>query len=197
MATLIYIHGFLSSPLSDKAQRTQRWLQQHCPQVHYDCPFLSPYPEETQRQLSAMMARLGDEPVGFVGSSLGGFWSTWLVEHYGARTVLINPSVRPFELVDRVEGIPQHNFHTNDSYVMTDQHRQQFRQAYCETLTDCRRYYLLAQTGDETLDYRQAVERYQGCRQLIEEGGDHGFQGYENHLPEIVSHLFPDASLSA
>lgn len=190
MSTLIYIHGFLSSPQSHKAQVTRQWLQQHHPEIRYLCPFLSPYPAQTQQQLRQVMADAGDGPIGLVGSSLGGFWSTWLAEEYDVRAVLINPSVRPFELVERLAGVPQHNYHTDDTYVMLPEHAAEFRQAYHPTLPDHSRYYLLAQTGDETLDYRQAVERYQGCRQRIEDGGDHSFQNYEAHLPDVVEFLF-------
>ncbi|MYM63378.1 YqiA/YcfP family alpha/beta fold hydrolase [Pseudomaricurvus sp. HS19] len=195
MATLIYIHGFLSSPQSVKAELTARWLAEHAPDIDYRCPYLCPYPLETQHQLRELMAELEGEPdIGFVGSSLGGFWSTWLVEHFGHRAVLINPSVRPFELVHRVCGVPQHNFHTDDVYTMTEVHAGQFRDAYCQPLRDLSRYWLLAQTGDETLDYREAEARYAGCRQTIEEGGDHGFQGFERFLPDIVQFLFPGRS---
>ncbi len=195
MTTLVYVHGFLSSPQSVKALQTQQWLSEQAPHISFRCPYLSPYPLETQQQLRALMDELRDQPVGLIGSSLGGFWSTWLAEEYRdchLRAVLINPSVRPFELVDRVEGIPQHNFHTDDSYLMTREHAEQFLQAYRDPLQDLSRYYLMAQTDDETLDYRQAVERYRGCRQLVEQGGDHSFQGFETHLPEIVDFLFDD-----
>ena len=192
MATLIYVHGFLSSPGSHKAQLTQQWLAQHHPDIHYHCPYLSPYPLETQAQLRELMSQLQGEQLGFIGSSLGGFWSTWLVENYGYKAVLINPSVSPHQLVDRVAGEPQHNYYTDDTYLMTVEHGEQFRRAYQSELKEPQSYWLMAQTGDETLDYRQAVVRYQGCRQLIEEGGDHAFQGFEDKLPEIVEFLFTD-----
>ena len=177
-------------PGSHKAQLTQRWLAEHAPEIGYQCPYLSPYPLETQAQLHELMKALDGEQVGFIGSSLGGFWSTWLVETYGHRVVLINPSVSPHKLVDRVAGEPQHNFYTNDSYVMTAEHGEEFRRAQPQSLKDLSRYWLMAQTGDETLDYRLAVQRYQGCRQLIEEGGDHAFQGFESKLPQIIEFLF-------
>ena len=190
MATLVYVHGFLSSPLSHKAQITQRWLPEHAPHIDYRCLHLSPYPEETQAQLRQLMASLQGQTVGFVGSSLGGFWSTWLVEHYGHKAVLINPSVRPHELVDRVAGEIQHNYYTDESYEMTLAHGEQFRQAYPAQLKSADSYWLMVQTGDETLDYRLAVERYKGCQQLVEQGGDHAFQGYEEKLPAIIQFLF-------
>lgn len=190
MATLVYIHGFLSSPESHKAQLTKRWMAENQPEIRYACPYLSPYPEEAKQQLSELMISLEGEAIGFIGSSLGGFWSTWLVETFGHKAVLINPSVRPHELIDRVAGEPQLNFYTRDSYVMTAEHASQYKGVYRESLKDLNAYWLMAQTGDETLNYRQAVERYQGARQLIIEGGDHAFQGFEDKLTDIVSFLF-------
>lgn len=191
MPTLIYIHGFLSSPGSIKALQTKRWLARHRPDIDYLCPSLSPYPRQTEAQLLALIKPLQGERVGLVGSSLGGFWSTWLVERFGFRAVLINPSVRPDNLVERVLGEPQHNFHTGETYRMTEEHGLQFQAAFQPSLRDPGHYWLMVQTGDETLDYRQAVERYAQCRQLVEQGGDHGFQNYEDKIEAVVEFLFP------
>lgn len=197
MPTLIYIHGFLSSPGSIKAQQTGRWLAEHRPDIRFLCPELSPYPEETQAQLTAMAASLPGEQVGLVGSSLGGFWSSWLVERYGFRAVLVNPSVSPHHLVERVLGQPQHNFYTSESYLMTEQHGRQLETAFQPQLRDPGRYWLMVQTGDETLDYRQAVAHYSACRQLVEVGGDHGFRNYEAKIAAIVDFLFCGAQTSS
>ncbi|NHN37091.1 esterase YqiA [Pseudomaricurvus alcaniphilus] len=191
MAAIVYIHGFLSSPGSVKAEQTRAWLREQRPDVRYYCPYLSPYPEQTQTQLLDLLATIDDPDIGLIGSSLGGFWSTWLVEKLGLRAVLINPSVSPHLLIERVKDIPQHNYHTRDSYVMTSAHAAQFRALEPEVLQYPQHYWLLAQEGDETLDYRQAVRRYRGCRQTIEPGGDHAFQGYVDKLPAIVEFLLP------
>lgn len=44
----------------------------------------------------------------------------------------------------------------------------------------------MVQTGDEVLDYQQAVEKYRHCQLVIEQGGDHSFVNYENILPKIA-----------
>jgi len=44
---------------------------------------------------------------------------------------------------------------------------------------------LMVETGDEVLDYRQAVARYAGAQQYVIEGGDHGFGDFAEHL-EVV-----------
>jgi hypothetical protein len=43
----------------------------------------------------------------------------------------------------------------------------------------------MVQTGDEVLDYQQAVEKYQYCRLLVQEGGDHSFIDFDKSLPTI------------
>jgi predicted esterase YcpF (UPF0227 family) len=55
-----------------------------------------------------------------------------------------------------------------------------------DAITLPKRYLLLAQTGDEVLDYRDAVAYYAGATQIIEDGGDHGFAGFERHYPTIL-----------
>ena len=50
-------------------------------------------------------------------------------------------------------------------------------------------YKVLLQTGDETLDYRQAEEKYADSDLIIEQGGDHSFTGFEKHLPAIFRFL--------
>ena len=47
----------------------------------------------------------------------------------------------------------------------------------------------MAQTGDETLDYKLAVEKYATCKQLVEDGGDHSFQGFERWIGQAIGFL--------
>jgi predicted esterase YcpF (UPF0227 family) len=126
----------------------------------------------------------------FVGSSLGGFYATWLAERYGARAVLINPSVRPFDDLAAWKGV-QTNLYTGEAFEVTDAHFAELRALYVEHLADPARYFLLVQSGDEVLDWRTAVARYAGGWQYVEGGGDHSFAGFERHLPEILRFADP------
>lgn len=181
MAALLYIHGFLSSPLSFKAQQVKRWLADCHPEIQFHCPQLTPYPAQTQEQLAALVEQLLHEPVYLMGSSLGGFWATWLAERYNLRALLINPAVSPQTFMPAYLEVDLKGYHTDDSYRLSARHIDEIVTADVP-VTRHDNYWLLLQTGDETLNYRDAVAKYQGCRQTVEEGGDHSFQGFERYL---------------
>jgi predicted esterase YcpF (UPF0227 family) len=188
MAALLYIHGFLSSPLSFKAQQTQTWLAANHPEIDYHCPQLSPYPAKTQQCLEDVVESLLPEPVYLMGSSLGGFWATWLAEKYNLRALLINPAVRPQEFMPKYVGIELKSYHTDDIYHLQSHHIEEIK--VVDVLPHrLENYWLLVQTGDETLDYRRAVKKYKGCKQTIEEGGDHSFQSFERYLESGLTFL--------
>lgn len=192
MSSIIYVHGFLSSPRSHKAQQMQRWLAENRPEIHYFCPYLSAYPDLAKDQLEELLEqKIAQGPVYLVGSSMGGFWSTYLAEKYGIKAVLINPAVKPSILLPEYLGKTLKNYHTDDTYVLNEQHLEVLRQVMSsiETLHRPENFWLLAQTGDETLDYRLAVEKYQQCKQTVEPGGDHSFQNIERHFDAIVDFL--------
>jgi predicted esterase YcpF (UPF0227 family) len=44
----------------------------------------------------------------------------------------------------------------------------------------------LVETGDELLDYREAVQHYAGADQVVVQGGDHSLQSFPKHLPRIL-----------
>ncbi|OGT71403.1 MAG: esterase YqiA [Gammaproteobacteria bacterium RIFCSPLOWO2_02_FULL_56_15] len=189
MATLLYLHGFLSSPGSSKAVQMRDWLAVHRPEIQYQCPFLTPYFGETRKRLEGLVTELLPEPVYLMGSSLGGFLATWLAEKYDLRAVLINPAVQPSVLDHGYTGVELKNFHTGDTYVLNGSHVSELHAADTPVIRRHDNYWLLVQTGDETLDYRLAVKKYNGCRQLIEQGGDHGFHDFARHIPEAVRFL--------
>jgi predicted esterase YcpF (UPF0227 family) len=186
MFAIIYIHGFLSSPLSAKAEITRQWLLENCSDVEFYCPQLPPYPNETKRILEDLVENLLPQPVYLMGSSLGGFWATYLAEKYDLPAVLINPAVSPQKFMPKYLDIDLKSYHTDDSYHLQQYHIDEIIAADVPA-TRYTNYWLLVQTGDETLDYRGAVKKYAHCKQTIEEGGDHSFQGFENYLFEIIN----------
>jgi hypothetical protein len=49
------------------------------------------------------------------------------------------------------------------------------------------RYLLLAETGDDVLDYREAVIYFAGAEQVVLPGGDHGFTRFIDYIPAILA----------
>ena len=180
---LFYIHGFNSSPQSAKARLLASAVS-HYPHIRFQVPQLPYDPQQAIRILEDAIAECLPEPVGLVGSSMGGFYGTWVAEKFNLPLVLVNPAVRPHELLKDYLG-ENENIYTGEKYVFTQTHIAQLKALEVVPVTQLERYLLLTQTGDEVLDYRQGVEKYAGCRQIIEPGGSHGFDGFERHLQTI------------
>jgi predicted esterase YcpF (UPF0227 family) len=119
-----------------------------------------------------------------MGSSLGGYFSTYLAEKYQTKAVLINPAVKPFELMNDYLG-DQVNPYTQKRYQVKERHIAELKALEQENISK-NNYLVMVQTGDEVLDYQQAVEKYRHCKLVVEQGGDHSFINYENTLPNIA-----------
>ena len=179
---LIYIHGFNSSPASAKAQLLKARLEALGRGAEFAAPALPHSPAQAAALLDALAAR--NPGAALVGSSLGGYYATVLAEKHDLKAVLLNPAVRPYELLAPLVG-HQKNFHTAEEYDFTTQHVSELRALEVERITPAR-YLLLAATGDEVLDYRSAVERYRGCRQLVIAGSDHGLSDFAEYLDLVL-----------
>jgi len=182
---LIYIHGFNSSALSYKAGLVSARMAELGRSAEFACPELPDRPARAVAVLEACMHHAKGDDVALIGSSLGGFYATSLAERYAVRAVLVNPAVRPYELLEQALG-PQENLYTHAKYEFTQQHLSELRALEVPQITPSR-YFLVTRTGDEVLDYRDAVEKYRGCDQLVIEGGDHGFDDFGRYLDRALA----------
>ncbi len=181
---IVYLHGFNSSPASGKAKVLGEYMASLGRQADYLCPALPNSPGEAIAYIEAELAQCRG-PVTLVGSSLGGFYATHLAEKHNWKAVLVNPAVHAHTLLRSALG-PQTNWHNGEKWVLTTQHLAELAAMDVQAITRPERYLLLAQTGDEVLDYRDAVAYYAGATQIIEDGGDHGFAGFDRHFQTIL-----------
>ncbi len=182
--SILYIHGLNSSPASFKASQLQRAMARLGLAEQLRVPALHHHPRQAVDQLEALIAELG-RPV-LVGSSLGGYYATGLAERHGLRALLINPAVRPHLLFDAYLG-PQQNYYSDETWELTAGHIAALAELEVPPPQDPARFQVWLQTGDETLDYRQAQAYYRGCALRIQAGGDHGFQGFATRLPMLFA----------
>jgi len=188
---VIYLHGFLSSPQSQKATQTLEFVRANYPNLVIEIPQLANYPNDAVAIIEQLVTKHKGNKLRFIGSSLGGFLSTFMVEKYSGKAVLINPAVRPFELL--VDFLGEHiNPNTQQTFLLENKHIEELRQLDTLTLDPKSDYWVLLQTADETLDYRLAETKYQDYKLSIEQGGDHSFQDFQRFLPDIFRFLLQD-----
>ena len=182
---ILYLHGFTSGPQSRKAQllgerAAARGVGFACPQLPHSPGAAIDLAE------SIVVEKVGaGDTVALVGSSLGGCYATHLAEKHRLRAVLVNPVVVAHLALEKFVG-PQQNLYSGERFEFTRDHIAKLRELDVPRLSRPENFWLLVETGDEVLDYRQAVSRYAGARQTVLAGGDHSFTRWPDVLDPIL-----------
>ena len=165
---MLFIHGFGSCGWGGKSLTLRRYFGIH-EVLAPDLPF---HPRDAIAHLRTITSRY---PIsGLVGSSLGGFYATWLNRRKPLPTVLINPVVLPHEKLATHLGT--HRRWCDDMpFDVSADFLASLRGMYRPRLAPRERYLVLLQQADEVLDYREAARYYQGKELCIQPGGSHRF----------------------
>lgn len=179
MNKYIYIHGFGGSGLGTKAALFREQYRDTiiCPSLSY-VPALA---IDTLKQLIEQM--IDHATVTLIGSSLGGYYATYLSEHYGIKAVLINPSTQPYDTLEKVHG-SAFNYYDGSHFEWLGQHTDALRGYDVQDITP-QQYLVLLQTGDELLDYRKAQDKFSDATVVVEEGGNHTYENIESKFELI------------
>jgi len=202
---LLYLHGFRSSPLSAKAVKMAAAVQASHPAVHWWCPHLPPSPRQAMAMLMAGIAGWPQGSMAVVGSSLGGFYATWVGARWGCKTVLLNPAVDPArDLAAHIGAHPQ--WHQPEETVFFQAHFvDELRDLYVGGAgplgtkpwpdgraapgADPNQVLAIVAQGDEVLDWREMVARYPQATLRLIPGSDHGLSDFDDHLTSLTSYL--------
>ncbi|MBW0237549.1 YqiA/YcfP family alpha/beta fold hydrolase [Pseudomonas sp. D1HM] len=182
--SILYIHGFNSAPESKKATQLSSLMQRIGCSDQLRVPALHHHPREAIAQLQAAISDLG-RPL-LVGSSLGGYYATYLAEQHGLKALLVNPAVSPHRMFDGYLGT-QTNLYSGQTWELTHDHVTALAELEVAAPQDPERYQVWLQTADETLDYRLAEKYYKACALRIQAGGDHSYQGFAQQLPALLN----------
>lgn len=191
---ILYLHGFRSSPDSYKARLMAAALAERGLGDAWRCPQLPASPAAALRLCLEQVEGIGPRDLAIIGSSLGGFYATWLAERLGCRAVLLNPVVHAAR--DLATQVGSHRtFHGDEPFHFLPQYVDELARAQADIpmLTRPGRYFLVAATGDEVLDWREMQARFSASRQRILEGSDHGISDFADCLPEVLDFALQSA----
>jgi predicted esterase YcpF (UPF0227 family) len=184
---IVYLHGFRSSPQSFKARLLAARMAELGRSGEWLCPTLPVSPRDAialaEREIGAQLKP--GERVTLIGSSLGGYFATHLAEKHGWRAALLNPAVVPDRDLSKYLG-EQPLWHGGGSIVVEPRHLEELRALAVTTVTQPARYYLIAATGDEVLDYREMLAHYPGVPTHLIEGSDHGISEFADYVDEVI-----------
>jgi len=182
---ILYLHGFRSSPQSKKATQLRDALSTRGCGAAFVCPQLPASPRAAIEIATAAVSAAEPSSVTVIGSSLGGYYATWLAETVGCRAVLLNPAIRPFD--DLRAYLGQQSVYFSDATIdMRPEHLDELLAFDTPCISRPERYFLLAATGDELIDYRTMIAKYAGCRQRVIEGSDHPISDFARYIDEVL-----------
>jgi len=186
---LLYLHGFRSSPDSIKARLVRARVARDFPRVTLACPALPVSPRAAMEEVDDLIASWPRAHMAVVGSSLGGYYATWIAERTGCRAVVLNPAVQAArDLATQVGTHPAwHDPGQTIDFLAT--HVQELRNYAVPAITRPERYYALIAHGDEVLDWREMSAHYAGTAGRLLPGSDHAITEFPEYLDEVLAFL--------
>ena len=186
---LLYLHGFRSSPLSAKAQFLTQWMSTHRPHISWHCPQLPVSPLEAQNMLQRDIEHWPHHQMVVIGSSLGGYYATWIASHYQCKAVLLNPAIEPAR--DLKKYIGEHPVWQNpeEKIYFKPQYIDELQNMYVQNKNLPTSIMTVIAKGDEVLDWKEMTGRYPQSHIKLLEQSDHGLTDFEDHWPDILKFL--------
>ena len=166
----------------------QRIALEH-PHVTWWCPQLPISPRAAMELVMLGIADWPRDAMAVVGSSLGGFYATWLAERLACKAVLLNPAVSAARDLGRQVGEHAAWHDPAQRLVFAPHHVDELRTLQCAGPVCPQHYFLLAAKGDEVLDWQEMVTRYPGVTLRLLDGSDHGLSDFEAYVDEVMAFM--------
>ncbi len=175
----LYIHGFRSTPKSYKSILFKKYFKENLLVCNHPVK-----PELAVKYLEKLVRQ--NDIKGIIASSLGGFYATYLSEKYDIKTILINPSVAPYETTRVYLG--KNTTFNGENFLWEENDLKNLSKISIKKPT-VENYLLFLQTGDDILDYKVALNFYKGSKIILENGGSHSFDNIDKYLSKIEDFL--------
>lgn len=189
---ILYLHGFRSSPQSAKTSLLAAHMQALGRGDEYLCPQLPASPRAAVELVLDIASEVNPAKLTLIGSSLGGYYATYVAEKLGCRAVLLNPAVFAARDLATQVGVKT-QYHTNEPFEFKAGYIDELKALAVDKITHPERYFLMAATGDELLDSREMVAHFASARQHIIDGSDHGISDFAEYAGEVLAFCGVDA----
>lgn len=186
---LLYLHGFRSSPQSTKARMVRQRIETRHPGVELWCPQLPPSPRAAMVLVQQGIAHWPRDTMAVAGSSLGGFYATWVAEQMGCRAVLLNPAAHPARDLAQYIGEQTAWHDPGERFFFAPEFVDELRALDAGPLRQPANYFAVIAKGDELLDWREMTQRYAGAHTKLLEGGDHALSDFDTHIDAMFDFL--------
>ena len=176
--SLIYFHGFRSSPMTEKGQAFQCTFP-GITLAAYD----TLHPDIGYWQLDRIVREALPRRAILIGSSLGGFWACQLAKQYALPCVLLNPCLSPELTLAPYVGEVE-NLYTGERGMMEESDLQAY--GHYRQLGEAAQCVVLHEKGDELIPFQESVVNFEGkARLILIEGGSHRFEHLDIAIGEI------------
>jgi predicted esterase YcpF (UPF0227 family) len=185
----VYLHGFNSTPHSEKARCLKKRL--HRSEIVFYAPDLLGEPMAVMARVKEALVAFDADQLLLVGSSLGGYYAAHL--HDGiptAKTVLINPALAPEKHREEMLGVHV-NPYSGVTFEVTAAHYDQLA-SMSPRFARQEAVMLMLQTGDDIIDYRDALGRLPGAVRRVQVGGSHRFDNFSAMIDDVLRFGFGD-----
>ena len=176
MSKILYLHGFASCGEGNKSLL----LKSYFGLENVIAPDLPPSPIDAIDMIQGILESTQIDIL--IGSSLGGYYATYLAEKYHMKAILLNPSTQPWETLAPYTGW-QKRFCDEEVFEFKPIYLEQLKML--QTAPKNGRYLLFLQSGDEVLDYTKAQSFYNKHKIIVEYGGNHRFENLDEYLSMV------------
>jgi len=185
--TILYFHGFASSSNSNKAKVLKKYISTNYKNAEIIIPDLDNNFKIAVSQIHKLIESV-KHPIVFMGSSLGGYYASYFSTKLKTKSVLINPAIPPLRDFEMYLG-ENENYSTGEKFIITTEDIRYLRKVSYKKYANAENTYVLLESGDEVLDYKETVKYFSGSYMDIVFGGSHSYESLDEKLKNIVNFI--------
>jgi predicted esterase YcpF (UPF0227 family) len=185
--TILYFHGFASSSNSNKAKILKKYISKNYKNAEIIIPDIDNNFKLAVNQIHDLIDN-AKHPIVFIGSSLGGYYASYFSSKFKTKSVLINPAIPPLKDFEMYLG-ENENYSTGKKFIITPEDIRYIRKMSYKKYSNAENTYVLLESGDEVLNYKEAAKYFSGSYLDIIYGGSHSYESLDEKLKNIVNFI--------